>query len=143
MSVEQFQSVPVPSQFVLRVMSAVTQWAAEESPEATPAGQNDNGTWPADLLVKIVNDKKRKSLRILTKMLDHLAKKPGRYLPSKAIAAAISEPPGSVTRALQELRGLFTSEYGRTDFPYVREDHAYGLTAVQAKAWMDARAGVN
>jgi hypothetical protein len=137
-----FQSVPVPDRFVLRVMSCITEWTAdEESPEAAESPVAAD-VWSAHDLRKLSDDRQVKTPQIITKMLDFLAATPGEYHRSEVIGRNIDVPADSVSAALRQLDGYLKSRaFQRTDRPFTRlgNENAYAVTVAQAKAWLDAR----
>src|SRR5688572_20007918 len=122
MSEVSFQPVPVPDRFVLRVMSCITEWVAEETTyEESPYKPDANGkpsskaaVWPSGDLTALSRDLTRGTPQIITKMLDFLATAPGTSYRSDVIGRNINEPAESVSAALRKLNGYFESRFGRT-----------------------------
>jgi hypothetical protein len=135
---EEFQHVPVPSRFVLRVMECLVKWEAAERPAGTDSPEEDG--WPVDLLRKIGKEDV-KSLTILTQLLDRMAKNPGKFYALSDLASATDYPHGSVSAAIRKLPAYFKSRFARDDFPFTRSDNKYGLTPAQASRWTEARHG--
>jgi hypothetical protein len=138
MSEVSFQAVPVPDRFVLRVMSCITEWAAEEAPDHSSL-PDEAAVWPAHQLKALSRDLTRRTPQIMTKMLDFLAATPGTFHRSDVIGRNIDEPAESVSAALRKLNGYFESRFGRTDRPFTQAGNAYAVTAAQAKAWTEMR----
>ena len=147
MSGVSFQSVPVPDRFVLRVMSCITEWAAEEmahdeplrSPGAESRFAPEAAVWPAHQLTALSQDMTRRTPQIITRMLDFLAATPSTFNRSDVIGRNINEPAESVSAALRKLNGYFESRFGRTDRPFTQAGNAYAVTAAQARAWIEVR----